>query len=74
MNRPPTFKAGGGSLLNPPGPALCWDRPLLDALEQCIRAELTVAEISRRMGIRRDGLARGAMILLRYHMTGERRV
>lgn len=58
-----TAKKGQGSLLYPTGGPIIWTPELLDALRQCIEAEVTVKETCRRLGMDRDALARGAMIL-----------
>jgi hypothetical protein len=67
---PPTPKPGWGTLFHPPGPSLEWDEDMLATLERCVAEEWTVAETCRQVGVGRDSVARGFMILIWRYQRG----
>jgi hypothetical protein len=47
------------------GQPIPWDRELFDELDRCVLADLSVRQISRRLGCDNAVIARGACLRLR---------
>jgi hypothetical protein len=54
------------------GGPIQWSRPMLQALDLCVRKEMSATATARTLGVEKGSLARGAMILLRLRQLGER--